>query len=98
MTQGSLAELRQSASRVRAVSPQVLRVALENSGGVVEFEQPDTLVVRGLSLDEIGDQAFRAGIALHELSPHTDSLEDRFFAWTGGAEHGGTQRNAKEEQ
>ncbi len=57
----------------------------------------NALVVRDLSLDEIGEQAFRAGIALHELSRHTDSLEDRFFAWTGDATGGGTQSNPKEE-
>ena len=98
VTQGSLAELRQSASLVRAASPEVLRIALENAGGVVDFEQPDTLVVRGLPLEQIGEHAFRAGIALHELSPHTDSLEDRFFAWTGDTDHGGSPRNPKEEQ
>ncbi len=82
VTQGSLADLRQSASLVRAAAPQALRVALEAAGGVVASPQPGTLVVRGLSLDEIGKHAFSAGIALHELSRHTDSLEDRFFAWT----------------
>ena len=97
VTQGSLAELRQTASLVRAASPEALRVALEGAGGVVESGQPGTLVVRGLSLDEIGEQAFRAGIALHELSRHTDSLEDRFFAWTGDAAGGGTQSDTKEE-
>lgn len=83
VTQGSLSELRHSASLVRAASPDTLRVALEAAGGVVESGQPGTLVVRGLSLDEIGDQAFNAGIALHELSRQADSLEERFFAWTG---------------
>jgi len=83
VTQGSLSELRHSASFVRAASPDALRVALEGAGGVVESSRPGTLVVRGLSLDEIGDQAFNAGIALHELSRHADSLEERFFAWTG---------------
>ena len=97
VTQGSLAELRQSASLVRATSPEALRVTLEAAGGVVANGQHDTLVVRGLSLDEIGEQAFRAGIALHELSRHTESLEDRFFAWTGNAAGGGTQSNPKEE-
>jgi ABC-2 type transport system ATP-binding protein len=96
VTRGSLAELRQSASLVRAASPHSLRTALENAGGIVENGQPDTLVVRGLSLDEIGEQAFRAGIALHELSRHTDSLEDRFFAWTGGGSNGAGQHNTEE--
>ena len=98
VAQGSLAELRQSASLVRAASPEALRVALEAAGGVVESGQPGTLVVRGLCLDEIGEQAFRAGIALHELSRHTDSLEDRFFAWTGDGTGGGTPSNTKEQQ
>jgi ABC-2 type transport system ATP-binding protein len=98
VTQGSLAELRQSASFVRSASPDALRGTLEAAGGVVTNGQPNTLVVRGLSLDEIGEQAFRAGIALHELSPHTDSLEDRFFAWTGDTADGETPSNTKEEQ
>jgi len=97
VTQGSLTELRESASLVRAASPQALQVTLEAAGGVVESGQPDTLVVRGLSLDEIGEQAFRAGIALHELSRHNDSLEDRFFAWTGDTAGGTPQSNPKEE-
>ncbi len=98
VTQGSLDELRQSASLVRAASPHALRLALEAAGGIVENGQPDTLVVRGLSLDEIGEKAFHAGIALHELSHHADSLEDRFFAWTGGAASGTAQHNTKEAQ
>ncbi len=97
VTQGSLAELQQSESLVRAASPEALQAALESAGGVVESGRPGTLVVRGLSLDELGEQAFRAGIALHELSRHNDSLEDRFFAWTGDTAGGGTQFNTKEE-
>ena len=93
VTQGSLAELRQSASLVRTTSPEVLRVALESAGGAVEMRDSDTLVVRGLALESIGEQAFHKGIELHELSHHTDSLEDRFFAWTGGE-----PQRTKEEQ
>ncbi|MDH5373161.1 MAG: ATP-binding cassette domain-containing protein, partial [Acidimicrobiia bacterium] len=54
VTKGSLAEMRQSASLVRTSSSDVLRAELERAGGVVETPQPDTLVVRGLSLDQIG--------------------------------------------
>jgi len=96
VTQGSLAELRHSASIVRTVAAADLRITLEAAGAVVENGQPNTLVVRGLSLDEIGDRAFRAGIAVHELSRHDDSLEDRFFAWTGDTAAGGSQINSKE--
>ena len=97
VTQGSLTDLQQSASLVRAASLEALQVTLEAAGGVVESGQPNTLVVRGLSLDEIGEQAFRAGIALHELSRHNDSLEDRFFAWTGDPAGGTPRSNPKEE-
>ena len=98
VAQGSLADLRQSASLVRAASPQDLRDVLAEAGGVVEPGQTGTLVVRGLQLDQIGDLAFGAGIALHELSRHTDSLEDRFFDWTGDAVAGGTPFNTREDQ
>jgi ABC-2 type transport system ATP-binding protein len=98
VTRGALAELRQSASLVRAASPEALRAELETAGALVEAGRPDTLVVRGLSLDEIGERAFRAGIALHELSRHADSLEDRFFAWTGDAAGGGTPTTTREER
>ena len=90
VTQGSLTDLQQSASLVRSASPVALGVALEAAGGVVDLRPADTLLVRGLSLDEIGEHAFGAGIALHELTRHTDSLEDRFFAWTGAADHNGS--------
>lgn len=97
VTQGSLAELRQSESLVRTSSPKDLRVALEAAGGVVEAGKAGALVVRGLSLDEIGDRAFGAGIALHELARHSDSLEDRFFAWTSNT-IGGNNTEIKEER
>jgi ABC-2 type transport system ATP-binding protein len=40
------------------------------------------LVVRGLPIAEIGDRACAAGIALHELTPESGSLEDLFMGWT----------------
>lgn len=46
---------------------------------------PDTIVVRGVAIEEIGDRACEAGIALHELSPHAGSLEELFLGWTGAA-------------
>ncbi len=96
VTQGPLTSLQQSASLVRSASPAALRATLEAAGGVVELRPPSTLLVRSLSLDQIGDQAYGAGIALHELTRHTDSLEDRFFAWTGASDDGAsvaTQRS-----
>ncbi len=82
VTQGSLSELRQTASVVRAAAARDLSPVLEAAGASVEEGEKGALVVRGLPLAEIGDRAFDAGIALHELSRHRDSLEDKFFAWT----------------
>ena len=82
VTQGSLAELRQSVSVVRASMPHDLSAVLESAGASVEPGEGGALVVRGISLPEIGNRALDAGIALHELSRHSDSLEERFFAWT----------------
>jgi hypothetical protein len=39
--------------------------------------------VRGVPIDTIGQVALNAGIALRELSPDTNSLEDLFLGWTG---------------
>ncbi len=35
-----------------------------------------------MPIDEIGERAFAAGLALHELSPHAGSLEELFLNWT----------------
>ena len=43
VTQGSLGELRQSASLVRSAASDSLRVALEGAGGVVEATRTDTV-------------------------------------------------------
>jgi ABC-2 type transport system ATP-binding protein len=63
----------------------MLTKVLEAAGAVVQPEDRDALVVRGLPIDEIGDRAHDAGIGLHELSPHSGSLEDLFLDWTGAA-------------
>jgi ABC-2 type transport system ATP-binding protein len=43
------------------------------------------LSVAGLSSAEIGDIAFSAGIALHELTPQRASLEEVFMDLTADA-------------
>jgi ABC-2 type transport system ATP-binding protein len=47
------------------------------------------LLVRGLPMAEIGDRACKAGIALHQLSPGSGSLEELFLGWTGEDGPGG---------
>ena len=37
-------------------------------------------------MEDIGQRAFDAGIAVHELSSHTGSLEERFLQWTSTSE------------
>jgi ABC-2 type transport system ATP-binding protein len=82
---GSLAELQKEATFVRTPSPPLLAEVLEAAGAVVQPQERDALVIRGLPIDEIGDRAHDAGVALHELSPHAGSLEELFLDWTGEA-------------
>ena len=86
VTSGSRRELQQSVSLVRSTAQDALMTALQGEGAVVHLDQ-DALIVRGLSLEAIGELAFRAGIALHELSPHAGSLEEQFLEWTSGDLH-----------
>ena len=82
VTQGSLEELQHGAALVRCTETGALKSELEAAGAVVEATGTNTLVVRGLEIDDVGERAFRAGIPLHELSPHAGSLEEMFFNWT----------------
>lgn len=82
---GALAELQQAASLVRTPGAGQLADALQRAGAAVRTDGDDGLVVRGMSLAEIGDHAFVNGIAIHELSPHAGSLEDLFLDWTNTA-------------
>jgi ABC-2 type transport system ATP-binding protein len=81
VTSGSLGELQEAATRVRASSPQRLQEVLEAHGAAIE-QQQGALIVRGVTSGEIGQWAFDAGVVLQELSPHAGSLEDQFLEWT----------------
>ncbi len=84
---GPLATLEHSGTTVRTSTPQQLQDALERAGGTVEARDDGSLLVSGLSIDEIGDRSFLAGIALHELTPRAGSLEELFLGWTGDDDH-----------
>lgn len=86
---GPMADLQQIANVVRTPDPNTLQRALESSGGMVERADDETLIVRGLSLDEIGDQAFNHQVRVHELSPKVGSLEELFLSWTAGSRSNG---------
>ena len=85
VTSGSLEELQEDATLVRSASSVELQRILESFGAVVRRDGEDSIVVRGATIGDIGDWAFAAGIALHELSPHAGSLEERFLRWTSAA-------------
>lgn len=82
---GALAELQQAASLVRSDDVRRLAAALEQAGATTQTQGTDGLVVRGMSIDEIGDRAFANKIAVHELSRHAGSLEELFLNWTSDA-------------
>jgi len=87
ITHGALTELQQAASLVRTLDASRLADALQQVGATLRTDGDDGLVVRGMSLAEIGDHAFVNGIAIHELSPHAGSLEELFLDWTSTASH-----------
>lgn len=82
VTQGSLAELQQSATLVRADDLDRLGQELERAGASTQRSESGLLIVRGMEMTEIGERAFVAGIPLHELSPSAGSLEELFLTWT----------------
>jgi ABC-2 type transport system ATP-binding protein len=59
-------------------------------------EEGDTFVLDNISADLVGSEAFAAGIALHELSPHGASLEDLFMSLTAeSVEYVGKKRGLR---
>jgi ABC-2 type transport system ATP-binding protein len=82
VTHGSLADLQQSAALVRTIDPDRFAVELQRAGATTQSQGRDGLIVRGMAIDEIGERAFTAGVALHELSPSAGSLEELFLTWT----------------
>lgn len=82
VTQGALADLQQAAVLVRSSGRDRLAAALRSGGVITEPHGVDGLVVRGAAMDVIGETAFVAGVAVHELSRRAGSLEDLFMRWT----------------
>jgi ABC-2 type transport system ATP-binding protein len=68
---------------VRVRSPQASRLGalLRASGAVVRADE-GVLDVTGADCAAVGDLAARHGIAIHELSPQTASLEAAFMELT----------------
>ncbi len=83
VTTGPLVALQHAGVTVRTPKPDALAGVLSAAGASVTVADDGALSVRGLSSADVGDRAFAAGIALHELSAMAGSLEELFLGWTG---------------
>lgn len=74
-------------TRVRVRSPRTddLARALTHPDITVTQVDQTTLEITGIASADVGDVAARHGIALHELTPLTGSLEDAYMALTHDA-------------
>ncbi|MFD8386783.1 ABC transporter ATP-binding protein [Streptomyces sp. NPDC059679] len=72
---------------VKVVSPEAarLRDLLAAPGVEITSDAPGTLRVTGADGERIGSAAARHGIPVHELTPHTASLEEAFMELTRDA-------------
>jgi ABC-2 type transport system ATP-binding protein len=67
---------------VRCSDSAALAAALAAEGVVAVAEGPDGLAVQTADTDHVGDVAFRAGVAVRELTRRTASLEEAFLELT----------------
>jgi ABC-2 type transport system ATP-binding protein len=76
-----------SAAAVRVRTPRAAELAelIRGDDVVLTSPAPGTLEVRGLAAEIIGDLACASGIALHELSPRSASLEEAYMSLTQDA-------------
>lgn len=79
---GALSTLQKAGTSVRTSDSDRLTEILTTAGATVHTGSEGELIVRGVEITEIGDRACAAGIALHELTPQTGSLEELFLDWT----------------
>ena len=69
---------------VRSPSLGRFRSVLEREGATVTAQDGESLSVRGLSQERIGELAWGNGIVLHELATQSASLEEAFVESTEG--------------
>jgi ABC-2 type transport system ATP-binding protein len=70
---------------VRSPDDTVLAPWLHEAGATVQPHRDGGLEVYGLDCADVGELACRAGVVLHELSPHQASLEAAFLELTAGS-------------
>src|SRR4051794_39240242 len=75
VTAGALADLQHAGVTVRTPRPAPLAKLLTAAGATVTHVDSDALLVRGLTIDDVGERACAAAIPLHELSAQSGSLE-----------------------
>ncbi|MCL2516198.1 MAG: ABC transporter ATP-binding protein, partial [Microbacteriaceae bacterium] len=67
---------------VRTPSPDQLVAALSAPDVTVRQAADGSLSVSGVSAEQVGEAAARAGVVLHELTPITASLEQAYLELT----------------
>jgi len=88
VAQGPISELRgEPTALVRTPQRDELASALVAAGMVSAPEGPDGLRVPTDQVARIGDVAFRAGVAVHELRDLSSDLESLYFALTSSPEN-----------
>ena len=93
ITQGSVDDLTATAQGsvlVRASDVTTLTKALEAQKAIVQVANDRALTVSGLTSDQVGETAFRAGITVYELTPQRASLEEVFMDLTADSVEYGT--------
>lgn len=88
--EGTMEQLRSGAEGAGTVlvrSPEATRFAdVLRAAGTTVSAQDGVLTVSGSTTDEVGRQAFAAGVELHELRSHSSGLEEIYFQLTSGSE------------
>ena len=93
ITQGSVDDLTATAQGsvlVRASDVTALTKALEAQKAIVQVANDRGLTVSGLTSDQVGETAFKAGITVYELTPQRASLEEVFMDLTADSVEYGT--------
>jgi ABC-2 type transport system ATP-binding protein len=71
--------------RVRTRDPALLGDALERAGIRAVAGNDHTLLAYGTTSEQVGDIAFAANVAIHELTGESSSLEEVFLGLTSEA-------------
>ncbi|HYN95434.1 MAG TPA: ATP-binding cassette domain-containing protein [Pilimelia sp.] len=82
---GELAEQFNRGVLVRSPRPTELTAVLTGAGATVVAEPGGALAVTGLGPAQIGDLAAAHGIAVHEATPRSASLEEAYLALTASS-------------